>query len=180
MNSVDTRETLIVQNLMAGDSAKIALEKAGYAESTVKNNSTHIISRPGIQSKLKLALEKAGITVDKIAQVAADGLDANRPVVVDKSLVDYPDHGIRHKYLETVVKLSGLEPAQSVSIDADTYEARILAIASRSQAIDIPSIADSCNNSNTIITAELVENSAELNDKCITGDYKDSDCGGGI
>lgn len=176
---LSVREQIAVAELMDGKTAKEALTAAGYSVSTCNTGHYNVLSKPRIQNALREALEKAGVTVSKIAQVAADGMDANRPVVCDKSIVDYPDHGTRHRFMETVIKLSGLEPAQDVSIDAESYESRIMAIAAQSQAIDLPSIVVPCQNSKTIITEATVI--SERDDKC-NDDYStsDSDCGGGI
>lgn len=151
---LSAREQIVVASMVSGETQKDALLKAGYSESTAASHSVSILNRPRVQNALRLALEKAGVTIDKIAQVAADGLDANRPVVVDKSLCDYPDHGTRHRFLETVVKLSGLEPASDIDISAESYESRIMSIVAASQPIDIPIIAEASDNCCTIIEAK--------------------------
>ena len=164
------REQIVIAGIVSGDTRKDALLKAGYSDTTAASHSVSILNRPRVQNALRLALEKAGVTIDKIAQVAADGLDANRPIVVDKSLCDYPDHGTRHRFLETVVKLSGLEPASDIDISAESYESRIMSIVAASQPIDIAAITETDDNCCTIIEAKSTVLAPQENNN-------DNDCG---
>lgn len=180
-SGLSVKESVVVRQILQGDCAKDSLLAAGYSESVATTASSRIVSRPSVQNALREALERAGVTIDKIAQTAANGLEANKPIVVDKCIEEYPDHSTRHKFLETVVKLSGLEPAASISIDADTYESRMMQVISQTQTIDSPNIAQVGDNSLTIIEANLVPENDEKSN--IDKDYQntgDSDSGAGI
>ena len=151
---LSVREQIAVSELIAGSTAENALRAAGYSESTCKNGSYTVLHKPRIHNAMREALENAGITPSRLAEVCGDGLKANRPVVVDKALIDYPDHGARHRFLETCVKLSGLEPSTDLDISAESYESRIMQIVAASQPIDIAAITDENNNCCTIIEAK--------------------------
>ena len=153
-DKLSIREQIAVAELIKGQTAENALRTAGYAESTCKTGHYNVLQKPRIQNVMREALERAGVTPDKLAEVCFDGLKADRPIVVDKSLIDYPDHGARHRFLETCVKLSGLEPASDLDISAESYESRIMSIVAASQPIDIPAIADESDNCCTIIEAK--------------------------
>jgi hypothetical protein len=98
------------------------------------------------------ALERAGLTPDKLAQIAAQGAEAHRAVVVDKSIVDYPDHAVRHRYLETIVRLAGLEPTIDTTITSDSYESLVAGMIQPVDCIDV-AVTESLpiENSSTII-----------------------------
>jgi hypothetical protein len=60
-------------------------------------------------------LEEGGITDERLKRVLSDGLDANRVVsamntgkqasAATADFIDVPDHIVRHKYLETALKM---------------------------------------------------------------------------
>jgi len=82
------------------------LVEAGYAPSTATVPSDITQSKGFIQ-----VLEEAGVTDIKLAKVAKEGLSATKG--------GEPDYAVRHKYLETGVKLKGHMNAESGS--GDTY-----------------------------------------------------------
>jgi len=95
------------QFIANGDSVSKAMKKAGYTEASAKNPQYLTKS----QSFLEI-MEKYGITDDKLSTVLNEGLTATKAVVMGKesteSFVDVqPDFAIRHKYLETALKLKG-------------------------------------------------------------------------
>jgi hypothetical protein len=76
-------------------------------------------------------LEKHGVTDDKLASVLLDGLEANRTIstisgkeanggTVD--FVDVPDYAVRHKYLETGLKVKNKFPTN----DGTTVDIKVL------------------------------------------------------
>jgi hypothetical protein len=52
-------------------------------------------------------LSRMGVTDDVLVGKIRDGMDAERPVVCDKEIFHEPDHAVRHKYVETALKLKG-------------------------------------------------------------------------
>lgn len=90
----------------------------GYAPAT-SNHPGLITNKPAFIE----ILEQAGITDERLTEVANEGLNAQKPVVVDKEIVDYPDHGVRHKYLETLLKVKHhLTPDTQLNIQANDYK----------------------------------------------------------
>lgn len=80
---------------------------AGYSPNTAKAPSK-LTNTDGF----RIAMEEAGITDKRIADVLNEGLEATRAVVMgtksDESFVDIqPDFAIRHKYMETAIKVAG-------------------------------------------------------------------------
>ena len=82
------------QNVVEGDSMRQAMLKAGYSEATAKNPQALTTN----ETFLAL-LEKHGVTDKKIAATIQSGLDAEKQ--------GEPDHAVRHKYVETSLKLKG-------------------------------------------------------------------------
>jgi len=63
-----------------GLSATEAVRQAGYAESTVQKKAYQIVQRPLVQSALTDALERQGLTMEKLMKVYLDALEANHVV----------------------------------------------------------------------------------------------------
>lgn len=105
-----------------------AMIQAGYSPHTAVAPQKNLISQPGFQE----LMEKAGVTDAQIAERLADGLDAMSYIKVErvegvgKSRIKteevraVPDLNIRHKYLETAVKLKGHEKFVPQPV-GDTY-----------------------------------------------------------
>ncbi len=100
---------LISENIIADKPRSVGaiLQEAGYSKSTALR-STQVTRAEGFLA----VLEQAGITDDKLAQVLNDGLTASKAVVMgvksEESFVDVqPDYAVRHKYLETGLRLKG-------------------------------------------------------------------------
>lgn len=93
-----------------------AMREAGYSEATINTPQKLTESKA-----FALILEEAGVTDIKLSEVLRDGLGATRVVVMGKesneSFVDVqPDFAIRHKYLETGLKMKGLAPKESSDV----------------------------------------------------------------
>lgn len=100
------RQIKAAQYIAQGDSASKAMIKAGYTPASAKNPK----NLTGSQSFLEI-MEKHGITDDKITQVLNEGLAATKTIAMGKdedAFVDVqPDYMVRHKYLETALRLKG-------------------------------------------------------------------------
>jgi hypothetical protein len=87
-----------------GSSIGEVMKQAGYSDTVVKSPSKVTRTR-GWQE----AMEAAGITPNKLFRVMNDGLKAEKVTtslsgdIVDRS----PDMAIRHKYLDTALKVAG-------------------------------------------------------------------------
>lgn len=102
------KQRLAVEKIVEnhGNISKAMLE-AGYTAASAKNPSNLTSSKGFIQ-----LINDAGATDQRLSEVLTEGLAATKAVVMgmksDESFVDIqPDYAIRHKYLETAVKLKG-------------------------------------------------------------------------
>lgn len=100
---------LIAENIQSVDPKTMGeiLREAGYSQVSSEQPS-HIIN----SKTFKDELEKAGISDEVLSNVLKEGLSATRAVVMgaksEESFVDIqPDYAIRHKYLETALKVKG-------------------------------------------------------------------------
>lgn len=95
----------IVEN---GGNVSKAMRDVGYSANTAKTPQKLTESKAFIEY-----MEKAGVTDEKLTTVIREGLDASKAVVMGKesqeSFVDVqPDYAIRHKYLETALRVKGI------------------------------------------------------------------------
>jgi hypothetical protein len=96
--------TKIIEN--HGNVSK-AMKEAGYPPTTYANPS-NLTNSKGFRE----LIDQMGITDEKLIKVLDEGLGATKAVVMgvksEESFVDVqPDYAIRHKYLETGLKLKG-------------------------------------------------------------------------
>jgi hypothetical protein len=107
---------------------------------SARSNSAEIINRPGVRAALAVAMDDAGVTTERIAQVLNEGLSATKIIsanllIADEDgkeelpctngyidatkensaveLVRVEDFSVRHKYLETSCKLLDLFPREA-------------------------------------------------------------------
>lgn len=98
------------------DSVETIMKQAGYTDS-VARRSTQVTRSQGFMA----LMDSIGISDEKLAQKLDEGLEATRAVVMgskEDSFVDIqPDFQVRHKYLETGLRLKGLgKEAPSINI----------------------------------------------------------------
>ena len=104
------KERKLVQGVLQGKSVRQAAKEAGYAESTANVKSYGILKRPRVQSLLTDALERAGITPDRLAHVLAEGLQATKVIKTQDGRKEVPDHRIRLEAYEQATKAYGFVP----------------------------------------------------------------------
>ena len=111
------KEAKLVKAKIQGKTHKEAYKEAGYSlsksEHSNVSNTDKILNKPHVKEAFNKALEKANITEERLAIKLSEGLDATKAVVMGKesteSFVDVqPDYAIRHKYLETALKVKGI------------------------------------------------------------------------
>jgi hypothetical protein len=83
--------------------------KPGYA---AKMNSGRIIKALVNNQKMQKALKKRGIDFDKLAEKIEELLECKHPAFPDN-----PDNAIRHKALETALRIKDAFPPQRVDVD---------------------------------------------------------------
>ena len=113
------RQQKAKREILKGTPARKALRIAGYSPKTADKDSKAVLAKLGIAE----LMEKRGLTDDRLLDVLADGLKANKVIsanIINKSgdgmadahsttkdFIDVEDHHTRHKYLETGLKLKG-------------------------------------------------------------------------
>lgn len=98
------RQIKATQNLVEnGGNVSKAMRDAGYSKKTAKTPKK-LTESSGFQQ----ILEEAGITDFELAKVLHDGLGATRVISLGANdTATQPDYAVRHKYLETGLKLKG-------------------------------------------------------------------------
>jgi hypothetical protein len=120
-------EVEVLSGLLAGHSGADAGRLAGT------ERGTEIAARPRVRSALVEALEARGVDDDLLARTMRSGLRARtRPIVYkDGSAAPAsPDHGTRHKFVTTVLRVRGDLRDQDDG-DGDSWEAMLLAVRRR-------------------------------------------------
>lgn len=102
-NTMATKKQLqAIDNLVEnGGNVSKAMRDAGYSEMTAKT------PQKLTESKAFNELMSEAITDAKLIKVIDDGLTANKTFTEDGEIIDVPDHAIRHKFLETALKVKG-------------------------------------------------------------------------
>ena len=107
----------IAEGLAKGLSKKDALMQAGISESNARSNSADLTQEPGVRKALGIALEKAKVGIDNIAQAIRAGYSATRPVVLKSKINDYPDYAERRQTARFHAELIDLFPQDEVELN---------------------------------------------------------------
>lgn len=91
-----------VQNRLSGHNKALSARKAGFIS---QGYGSFLDRQPMIQTMLQQALEKKGLTDDKVADVLDDGLKSF--YVKKDGGTEYPDFHAREKYLVDLIKIKG-------------------------------------------------------------------------
>jgi hypothetical protein len=123
-------EIRIAENLLKpGVHQYEACRAAGYSDSTSYTRSTEIINRPGVQTALAEALERAAKKQgkdnlkDHVAETMVAGMDATKKAHDGTVITDFTE---RRKSAETVATFAGMRPAAQLEIQDESYHDRIL------------------------------------------------------
>jgi hypothetical protein len=105
----------VAEGLARGLSKREAVRQAGYSPITADKKAYDIVKRPVVQTALTEALERQGMTFDRILKPVVDALDAT---VVAHTLAGpvktkLPDHRIRLEAHNRLVSLYGGTPRAS-------------------------------------------------------------------
>lgn len=99
---ITIKQRKFVKNRLSGDNKAVAARKAGYVS---QGYGSFLDQQPHIQTMLQQALERKGLTDDKVADVLDDGLKAF--FVKKDGGTEYPDFHAREKYLVNLIKIKG-------------------------------------------------------------------------
>lgn len=104
---ISIRARKYIKNKVAGMSDYQAALNAGYSKAIAKNASIKL-EKGGIKEALETLMDKKGLTDDYLLEKTKDGLDnAVKIHGTDDNFVEIPDYAVKHKYLETALKLKG-------------------------------------------------------------------------
>lgn len=131
MPKLTVKQRKFIANKAKGMSGAEAARQAGYSPRSATEIASENLSKPNVRDAFLKAMEKQGITDDKLVKVLNEGLEANRTIsaipgteanggTVD--FVDVPDHATRHKFLKTAADIKGLEAAKKVEAYVTTPE----------------------------------------------------------
>ena len=105
----------IAEGLAKGLTQMKAVEEAGYSPMTAQKKAYAMVKRPMVQSALTEALERQGMTFERILKPVVDALDAT---VIARTLAGpvktkLPNHRIRLEAHDRLVRLYGGTPRSS-------------------------------------------------------------------
>ena len=117
MTGLTPKQKRYVKEVVAGKSKQQAAITAGYSPTTAKN-AYDKVEKVGVKKAIEKALEKAGLTEDRIAAKINEGMEAQKIISANitskdadintKDFIEVPDYQTQHKFLETAIRLKGL------------------------------------------------------------------------
>lgn len=125
------KETKLIQGIVQGKTKRQAAVDAGYGTSPTSAASiaSETLSKPNVQEAMMSAMTAAGIDAALLARTIKNGLTATKGIIVrDPGAVDtdesknsafyeeVPDHAVRHRYLETSLKIAGVVSSDAAGI----------------------------------------------------------------
>ena len=135
-------EIRIAKELLNGSYQYEACRAAGYSATTAYKGSTQIVNRPGVQTALQEALERAvknkasGKDLkDGIAETLVTGmLNADKKAKDGSVVTDYTE---RRKSAESIATLAGFRPAATLELSpGESYAERIMRLNADPDAIE--------------------------------------------
>lgn len=141
---MNVRQQAYKKNRISGMNAYRSAIAAGYSHNTAIHAYKNIEKRLNFQD----VLIKAGLDDQTITKVMNDGLNANRVVsavitgkdagAADHDFIEVPDYSVRHKYLETLLKLNGkLNEKIDISAQLKIVEMRTIEIIKGNERIPL-------------------------------------------
>ena len=107
-SELSIRERRLVRYCLEGWPTTTAMLKAGYSKTTAEKQQKRVLNQPRLQHAIWVAMAENGLTDARLASVMKKGLDACNPD-------GQPDYAMRHRYLETILKLYGFGPVKKSS-----------------------------------------------------------------
>jgi hypothetical protein len=126
LKELNVREARLVRGLLEGLTPTEAMVAAGYSRSTAEARPLSVVGKSRVREALRSAMDRQGLTAERLAKTIKAGLDATRKVVVGSQVFEEPDHATRHRFLQTAVRLRGEDlKHQKDASPGETYEDRI-------------------------------------------------------
>lgn len=140
--ALTVKQRKLVKGIAEGKTKRQAAIDAGYSPDSAGPLATETLRNPNVRDAFLTAMEKAGVTDEKLNQVMREGLEANRvvsarivksrPTNIDEELaeanqntddfIEVPDHATRHKFLETAIDVKGAKAAKNINVRDQTLE----------------------------------------------------------
>jgi len=140
LTDLTVRQQKFVTGYLEGKPITAAATDAGYAPTTAARGATELLKSPRVRSVIQQAMEKAGITDDRLATVINEGLEATKAthIVIKGQIhtVESPDWAARHRFADMVLRLRNAYPADKVDMAVTDvpYEVRLREIMARREA----------------------------------------------
>ena len=91
-----------------------SMRDVGYSANSAKNPKRNLTSSKGWQKLLQKYIPDS-----KLTKVLDEGMEASRELRIDGQVVaEIPDYAVRHKYLETGLKLKNKFPSEKLDLGA--------------------------------------------------------------
>ncbi len=109
------KEAMLIKGVVAGKTKRQAAKDAGYAgsDTVVSVTASQVLNKPNVKAAMQAALEQAGVTVEGVAVIIADGMKAERTVISgvgDNAIIEKtPDHNVRIAAGKMAAKYLGVE-----------------------------------------------------------------------
>jgi phage terminase small subunit len=115
------KQRRLVANKAKGMSGAAAAREAGYSPRSAREIAAETLAKPNVQAALVKAMDDAGITDAKIAEVLKEGMAAQRVVATvmrrgKPELIERPDHATRHRFTETAIDVKGAKAPKAVQV----------------------------------------------------------------
>jgi len=119
------KQKRFVENYCDSGNGAEAARKAGYSKNTDDVIAFENLRKPKIQAAIAERMDKAGITEARLLKVLDGGLDATKTHLSQKGegaeaeVKVYDDYAVRHRYLDTALKLRDMFPAEKKKLRHD-------------------------------------------------------------
>lgn len=117
--SKNRRKALVAEILRNPEqSLAKSLANTDYSLST-QTSPNKVLSKPSFIEEL----DKLGVDDKALAEVAQQGLKADKTVFINSEVIDLPDHANRHRFWESMLKVKGhLNTNNQINIQANDYK----------------------------------------------------------
>jgi len=102
-----------------------AARRAGYSEYSAKEIASRELTKANIQAAITERMDEAGITEKRLLKVLDEGLSATKTHLNQKGDGAeaeenvHDDYAVRHRYLDTALKLRDMFPAEKKKLSHD-------------------------------------------------------------
>lgn len=108
-----------------GDGARAA-RAAGYSSKRANTAAWAILNNPKVREAINEALDEVGLDIGAVFKTTIEGINAEAVKIASHEgkitdVQSFPDYQVRHKYLETLIKLRDLYPADKLDMTVNKF-----------------------------------------------------------